>query len=146
MQQLGVNMDFEHAHPFATFVFSLLAFLVLAGSVLWPFSWKRLGDRFPFILTVAILPLGYAIMIMPKAFPGLFEWLLGHSIYAHRYETDWQWINRWEMGVAPIFRWALVLGVIGGLINLGRGRELIVNLLAAAAGFLLYYLATRVGL
>lgn len=115
---------------------------------MWPFSWKRLGDRFPFILTVAILPLGYATAILPKAFPGLFESLLGHSIYAHRSETDWQWINRWEMGIGPIFRWALVLGAIGGLINLVRvrGRDVVINLLAVAVGFLLYYMATHVGL
>jgi hypothetical protein len=148
MQQSGVNMDFEHAHPLASFVFASLVFLVLAGSVMWPFSWKRLRDRFPFILTVAILPLGYAIAILPKAFPGLFESLLGHSIYARRYETDWQWIIRWEIVVAPIVRWALVLGVIGGLINLVRvrGRDVVINLLAVAVGFFLYYLAIHVGL
>jgi hypothetical protein len=146
MQQLGVKMRFEHADPLATFAFSFLAFLVLAGAVMWPFNWKRLGDRFPFILTVAIFPLGYAMMIVPKAFPGLFEPLLGHSIYAHRYETDWQRINRWEMGVAPIIRWALVLGAIGGLINLVRGRDRIINSLAIAVGFLLSYLAIHVGI
>jgi hypothetical protein len=139
-------MDFEYAHPLASFAFSLLAFLVLSGSVMWPFSWKRLGDRFPFILTVAILPLGYAMMILPKAFPSLFESLLGHSIYAHRSETDWQWINRWEMVIAPIIRWGLVVGAIGGLINLVRGRDRIINSLAVAVGWLLYYLATHVGL
>jgi lipid-A-disaccharide synthase-like uncharacterized protein len=139
-------MDFEHAHPLATFAVSLLAFLVLAGSVMWPFSWKRLGDSFPFILTVAIFPLGYAMMILPEAFPGLFESLLGHSIYSHRFETDWQWLNRWEMGVAPIIRWALVLGAIGGLINLVRGRDRIINSLALAVGILLYYLAIHVGI
>jgi hypothetical protein len=139
-------MDFEHAHPLASFAFSLLAFLVLSGSVMWPFSWKRLGDRFPFILTVAIFPLGYAMMILPKAFRGLFESLLGHSIYALRFETDWQWINRWEMVIAPIIRWGLVLGAIGGMINLVRGRDRIINSLAVAVGLLLYYLATHVGL
>ena len=139
-------MDFEHAHPLASFAFSLLAFLVLSGSVMWPFSWKRLGDRFPFILTVAIFPLGYAMMILPKAFRGLFESLLGHSIYALRFETDWQWINRWEMVIAPILRWGLVLGAIGGMINLVRGRDRIINSLAVAVGLLLYYLATHVGL
>jgi|HubBroStandDraft_6_1064221.scaffolds.fasta_scaffold364377_2 hypothetical protein len=146
MQQLGESMDFEHAHPLASFAFSLLAFLVLSGSVMWPFSWKRLGDRFPFILTVAIFPLGYAMMILPKAFRGLFESLLGHSIYALRFETDWQWINRWEMVIAPIIRWGLVLGAIGGMINLVRGRDCIINSLAVAVGLLLYYLATHVGL
>src|SRR5580704_7881350 len=144
MQQLGESMDFEHAHPLASFAFSLLAFLVLSGSVMWPFSWKRLGDRFPFILTVAIFPLGYAMMILPKAFRGLFESLLGHSIYALRFETDWQWINRWEMVIAPIIRWGLVLGAIGGMINLVRGRDCIINSLAVAVGLLLYYLATHV--
>jgi hypothetical protein len=146
MQQLGESMNFEHAHPLASFAFSLLAFLVLSGSVMWPFSWKRLGDRFPFILTVAIFPLGYAMMILPKAFRGLFESLLGHSIYALRFETDWQWINRWEMVIAPIIRWGLVLGAIGGMINLVRGRDRIINSLAVAVGLLLYYLATHVGL
>ena len=145
MQQFRVNMDFEHAHPLATFGLSLLAFLVLSGSVMWPFSWKRLGDRFPFILTVAIFPLGYAIVILPRAFPGLFESLLGHSIYAHRFETDWQWINRWEIGVAPIVRWALAVGAIAGLINLVRGRERVINSLAVAVGLFLYYLAIHVG-
>ena len=141
-------MDFEHAHPLASFIFSFLAFLVLSGSVMWPFSWKRLGDRFPFILTVAIFPLGYAMMILPKAFPGIFESLLGHSIYAHRSETDWQWINKWEIVVAPIVRWALVLGAVGGLINLVRvrGRDVVINLLALAVGLSLYYLAIHVGL
>jgi hypothetical protein len=113
---------------------------------MWPFSWKRLRDRFPFILTVAIFPLGYAMMILPKAFPDLFESLLGHSIYAHRSETDWQWINRWETGVAPIIRWALLLGAIGGVINLVRGRDRIINSLAVAVGLLLSYLAMHVGL
>lgn len=145
-QQLGESMDFEHAHPLASFAFSLLAFLVLSGSVMWPFSCKRLWDRFPFILTVALFPLGYAIMILPEAFPGLFESLLGHSIYGLRSETDWQWINRWEMGVAPIIRWALVLGAIGGVINLVRGRARIINSVALAVGLLAYYLATNVGL
>jgi hypothetical protein len=74
--------------------------------------------------------------------------LLGHSIYARRYETDWEWIIRWEIVVAPIVRWALVLGAIGGLINLVRvrGRDVVINLLAVAVGFFLYYLATHVGL
>jgi hypothetical protein len=138
-------MDFERAHPLATFAFSLLAFLILAGSVMWPFTWKRLGDRFPFLLTVAIFPFGYAITILPAAFPGLFESMLGHSIYAHRFDTDWQWINRWEMGIGPIFRWPVVLGVIGGLINLVRGRDRIINSVAVAVGLSLYYLATHVG-
>jgi len=50
--------------------------------------------------------------------------------------------------VAPIVRWALVLGAIGGLINLVRvrGRDVVINLLAVAVGFFLYYLATHVGL
>jgi hypothetical protein len=108
MQQLGVNMDFEHEHPLATFAFYLLAFLVLAGCVMWPFGWKRLGDRFPFLLTVGLFPFGYAMTILPKAFPGLFESLLGHSIYAHRFDTDWQWINRWEIGMGSIFRWVSI--------------------------------------
>ena len=85
-------------------------------------------------------------MILPKAFRGLFESLLGHSIYALRFETDWQWLNRWEMVIAPIIRWGLVLGAIGGMINLVRGRDCIINSLAVAVGLLLYYLATHVGL
>ena len=139
-------MDFERAHPLASFACSLLVFLALSGSVMWPFSWKRLRDRFPFLLTVALFPLGYAMMILPEAFPGLFEFRLGHSIYAHRFETDWQWINKWEMVIAPIIRWAFVLGAIAGLINLVRGRDRIINSVAVAVGLSLFYLATHVGL
>jgi hypothetical protein len=50
------------------------------------------------------------------------------------------------MGVAPIIRWALVLGAIGGVINLVRGRARIINSVALAVGLLVYYLATNVGL
>jgi hypothetical protein len=139
-------MDFGRAHPLASFACSLLVFLALSGSVMWPFSWKRLGDRYPFLLSVALLPLEYAVIILPTTFPGLFESLLGHSIYAHRFETDWQWINRWEMGAGPIFRWALVFGIVGGLANLVGVRDRIINSVAVAVGLSLYYLATHVGL
>jgi hypothetical protein len=84
--------------------------------------------------------------ILPIAFPGPFESMLSHSIYAKRFETDWQWINRREMVIAPVIRWTLVAGAIGGLINLVRGRDRIINSLAVAVGLLLYYLATHVGL
>ena len=139
-------MDFERAHPLASFALSLLVFLVFSVAVMWPFSWKRFGDRFPFLLTVALFPLGYAMMILPTAFPGVFESLLGHSIYAHRFETDWQWINRWEMGVGPIFRWAFVLGIVGGLVNLVRGRDRTINSVSVAVGLAHYYLASHIGL
>jgi hypothetical protein len=139
------SMEFEHAHPFASWALWMLAWLLVSASVLWPFSWERLKDRYPFMLTVANFPLEAVVMDMPNALPGLFEYFLGHSIYAHRFETDWQWINRWEIGVGPIFRWGFVLGAIGGLINLIRGRDLIINTLAVAAGLFFYYLSTHVG-
>jgi hypothetical protein len=129
-------MDFEHAHPLALCFIAVLIWLVLSVPVLWPFSRERIKDRFPFILTVANYPLGLAVMDLPKALPGQFESLLGHSIYAHRFDTDWQWINRWEMAVAPILRYGMMIGAVWGLANLVRGRARIINTLAVAATIL----------
>jgi hypothetical protein len=141
-------MDFEHTHPLAFCVFLVLAWFVLSAAVLWRLSWKRLVDRLPFILTPANFFLGIAMGTLPKGLPGLFETLLGHSIYAHRFETDWQWINRWEFAVARVFRWGIELGAIGGLLNLVRRLDLsdrIINALALAAGVAIYYVSTFVG-
>jgi hypothetical protein len=105
-------------------------------------------DRLPFILTAANFFLGIAVGILPKALPGLFERLLGHSIYAHRFETDWQWINRWEFVVARVFRWGFELGVVGGFLNLVRKLDVsdrIFSALALAAGVAIYYVSTFVG-
>jgi hypothetical protein len=141
-------MDFEQTHPLAFCVFLALAWFVLSAAVLWPLSWKRLVDRLPFILTAANFFLGIAVGILPKALPGLFETLLGHSIYAHRFETDWQWINRWEFAVARVFRWGIELGAIGGLVNLLRGLNLsdrIINAIAVLVGLAIYYMSTHIG-
>jgi hypothetical protein len=142
-------MNFEHAHPLAFCVFSTIIWITISAAVLWPFSWSRLIDRLPFILTVANYFGGFAVMILPHALPGPFESLLGHSIYAKRFDTDWQWVNRWEFVVAPVWRWGFELGAIVGLLNLVRKLDLsdrIFNVLAVAVGVALYYISTFVGI
>jgi len=139
-------MSFERSYPAIAFTVSFLIWAVAALGVMWPLGLPRLVDRLPFILVVPGLALGYSLMILPKAFPGFFEWLLGHSIYALRFETDWQWINRWEMWVARVFRWLLILGAIWGIVNLSRRKAIILNGLAVIAAVTLLYFETRMGL
>jgi len=130
-------MNFEHEHVLALCVISLLVWIVVSAAALWPFSRQRLRDRLPFVLSIANLALELAAMDLPKAFRGIFESLLGHSIYGKRFETDWQWINRWEIYVGSVFFWGIVLGGIWGLINLIRGRARITSGLAVAVAVLI---------
>jgi hypothetical protein len=136
-------MDFERNHPIAVCALSLLVWVGASVVTLWPFSWQRFRDRFPFILSIANLSLELAVMDLPKAFRGLFEVFLGHSIYEMRFaksgniETGWQWINRWEGDVGSLFFWGIVLGGIWGLINLIRGRARVTSGVAFAVAFLI---------
>lgn len=84
-------------------------------------------------------------MVSPKGFRGVFEGLLGHSIYAKRFETDWQWINRWEMVTGKLFFWLTVVGGLWAIVNLCRRRAWISNLLALIVALLLYYFRTHFG-
>jgi hypothetical protein len=135
--------NFARNHELAFCALWLLVWMVALAAALWPFSWQRLGDRFPFILSIANLALEMAVMDLPKAFRGTFEVFLGHSIYEMRFtksgniETGWQWINRWEGHVGSLFFWGIVLGGIWGLINLIRGRARITSGLAVAVAVLI---------
>jgi hypothetical protein len=133
-------------HPAAIFAISLTIWIVASYAVLRPFGRTQFVDRLPFVLTITNLALELALMEMPKAFPGLFDWLLGHSIYAHRFETDWQWINRWEMGVASDFRLLVILGAIWGVVNLFRRRSVVLNSLAVVGALILLVWETHMGL
>ena len=132
-------------HPVAIVVLSALAWIVASYAVLRPFGRREITDRLPFVLTITNLALQLAVIIAPKAFPGLFDRLLGHSIYAKRFETDWQWINRWEIGVDRVFRWLLVLGAVWGVINLIRRRSIALNAVALVGALLLLYMETHLG-
>lgn len=139
-------MDFERNHVMALCALSLLVWVGVSAAALWPFSWQRFRDRFPFILSIANLALELAVMDLPKAFRGTFEVFLGHSIYEMRFtksgniETGWQWINRWEGHVGSLFFWGIILGGAGGLINLFVGRARVTSgfALAAAVLFVVY--------
>jgi len=132
-------MNFEHAHPVALCVLSMLAWLAVSIPMLWPFTLQRFMDRSPFVLSVANLLLELAVMILPKAFRGTFEFFLGHSVYYKRFETDWQWINRWEMHVGSAFFWIMLAGATWGLFNLCRGRARISNSFALGVTLLIVY-------
>jgi len=128
---------FARNHEFAFCMFWLLVWVAVFAGVLWPFSWQRLGDRLPFVLSITNLALELVVMDLPKAFPGIFQFFLGHSVYAKRFETDWQWINRWEIYVGSVFFWGVVLGGIWGLVNLARGRARITSGLALTVAALI---------
>ena len=132
-------------HPIAIVVLSALAWIVASYAALRPLGRREIADRLPFVLTITNLALQLALIISPKAFPGLFDRLLGHSIYAKRFETDWQWINRWEIGVDHVFRWLLILGAVWGVINLIRQRSVALNAAALVGALLLLYMETHLG-
>jgi hypothetical protein len=131
-------MSFDHAHPLLAFVLPTLVWMALLIATFWPFSWERLRDRLPFVLTVGSVALDFAATTMPKAFPGIFESLLGHSIYAQRFDTDWQWINRWEIATGTVFEWSYSVGAVLALINLARRRAVLLNVLALTAAAIIY--------
>ena len=132
-------MNFEHAHPMLFCILALLAWLIVCVLMLWPFSLERVTDRIPFVVCFGNLPLGLAVAVSPKAFRNIFEALLSHSIYAKRFETDWQWINRWEMVVAKLFFWLTAVGGLWAIGNLCRRRALMSNLLTVIITLILYY-------
>jgi hypothetical protein len=103
-------------------------------------------DRIPFVICFGNLPLELAVMVSPKGLRRMFEGLLGHSIYGKRFETDWQWINRWEMGVGILFFWLTMIGGLFAIVNLCRRRGWISNLLAVIIAVFFYYFRTRFGL
>ncbi|MGA8305205.1 MAG: hypothetical protein WB723_05975 [Candidatus Acidiferrales bacterium] len=132
-------------HPVAIVVLSALAWIVASYAALRPFGRREITDRLPFVLTISNLALQLTLIISPKAFPGLFDRLLGHSIYEKRFETDWQWINRWEIGVDRVFRWLLILGAVWSVINLIRQRSIALNAAALVGALLLLYMETHLG-
>lgn len=138
-------MSLEHSHPMLLCILALVAWVMVCVLMFWPFSLKRVTDRMPFVVCFGNLPLELAVMVSPKGFRGVFEGLLGHSIYAKRFETDWQWINRWEMVSGKLFFWLTVVGGLWAIVNLCRRRAWISNLLAVIVTLLLYYFRTRFG-
>ena len=132
-------MDFEHTHPLLLCLLALLGWLIVCVLMLWPFSLKRGIDKVPFVICFGSIPLELAVMVSPKGLRHIFEWFLGHSIYAKRFDTDWQWINRWEMAVATLFFWLIVVGGLFAIVNLGRRRSWISNLLAVIITLLFCY-------
>jgi len=130
-------MNFEHTHPTFLCLLAFLVWLVVFVPMLWPFSLKRIIDRMPFVLCFSNFTLELGVMVSPKGFRRVFEALLGHSIYAKRFETDWQWINRWETVVGKLFFWLAVAGGLWGIVNLCRRHAWISNLLAVIMALLL---------
>jgi hypothetical protein len=62
-------MDFEQAHPLACSAFSLLAFLVLSGSVMWPFRLEATRGSIPFHFDRSDFAIGIRYDDSAKSFP-----------------------------------------------------------------------------
>lgn len=143
LNKAGVVMDFsafERLHPLASFLLLMTGWLVVVFFLLRPFTLERLNNRLPFTLCVLDFALIIALADLPKAFPHLFERLLGHSIYSVRFDNDWRWIERWDIFLSWFYLGSMIIGGLWAVVNLFRRREWILNVLAVAVTLFLLWI------
>lgn len=126
------------AYPrFACILYGLL-WVVVSAWLLWPFSRQKSMDRLPLILCVLSPVLGTVIAVLPNAFPGLFQSIIGHSVYADSVKAVGSttitspWLETWEENIDSIFLLVLGAGTLWGIVNLCRRRAWVSNGIAVA--------------
>lgn len=124
----------EHMYPASACILYTVLWAVVSAGVLWPFSREKLLDRLPFVLSVVLELFLAAITILPRALPGLFQTLTGHSIYAVVTTTQSTgtllsepWIENWQGVVEASFLWVVVIGGLWAFVNLCRRRSWVSN-------------------
>lgn len=133
------------AYPRAACILYTLLWASVSAWLLWPFSRQKFLDRLPLVLCVLSPVLGTVIVVLPKAFPGLFQSIIGHSVYADSVKVAGNttitspWAEMWEENVDSIFLWVLAVGTLWGIVNLWRRRAWVSN--GIAVGYTAVYVA-----
>lgn len=131
MDHFEFMLKVAESSPVAGFFLLLFGALALSIFLFWPFTKTRAILRFPFFLVCIYFFLNQAMIVMPRAFPGAFEFFLGHSVTApvtHIHaktamQVQEPWILSWRSDLTMFLNYVTVVGFLWGLANLVWRRE-----------------------
>ena len=122
----------------------LMGSTILAGYLILRKANKSLVlARIPVLIECLLIFFYAGFFELPRALPSLFEFLLGHSIYAEYVypvrpdgiRITETWLSaRWWTPVRNIYFAAVVVGIAWAIANVFKGRERKLNLFALGCG------------
>ena len=122
----------------SAFAFAMIGISVIAAYFLFRRNPReRLVSRGPTFVVLFLMFFYIGVTELPFAVPGVFDSVLGHSVYVVRDDGTW-WLVRWLEPIRTGYFYVLLAGMIWAVVNLARRRAWKANAACVALGALVW--------
>ena len=126
--------------------FTGVSIAIFAACIIFRGGRATIMPRAPLFIICFLLFFYLGFVNLPLAVPGVFEYVLGHSVWANytpplklnvtQVGGTW-WVIRWRDPIQTAYSWVFLAGILWALLNIVQRRARKLNVLCLCIGIVL---------